>query len=184
MNIRNKNGKERVIGDLHFFDPNIIEISGRPFKSVDEMNEHMINEWNSVTEEHDTVIVNGDFIDFRYCTQEQGYSIINRLNGDIVLIVGTHDKPFLPILKTISSGIEVIEYPILKDEFWIISHEPQFVSMASPYANVFSHVHTNPMYNDVSPRSFCTSAERLGYKPIEWEAVKRAVLNYKGKGCV
>lgn len=177
--VTGKTGKERIIGDSHYYGEGIIKSSPRDFKSVYEMNEFMIQEWNSVTEADDIVIVNGDFIDFDNCTIDQGYEIIDRLNGHITLLLGNHDRPYEQIYR--EYGLDVISYPILKDGFWIISHEPQFVSMAMPYANVFAHVHLNPMYKDVSPRSFCTSAERIGYKPILWEDVKTAVRNC-GKG--
>ena len=174
-----KTGNERIIGDLHYYDPNIINLIPRGFKSVEGMNAYMIESWNSVTEHEDTVIINGDFIDFGNCTVEEGYDIINQLNGRrITLIVGNHDKPYLDILRGYGPRLEVIEYSIVKDQFWIISHEPQFVSNAAPYANIFAHVHLNPMYNDVSSRSFCTSAERLDYKPILLEDAMNAIRNF------
>jgi calcineurin-like phosphoesterase family protein len=139
----------------------------------------MIQQWNSVTDDDDAVIVNGDFIEFNNCTKEQGYAIIDRLKGrHIILILGNHDRPHVQTLKEYGPRLEVIEYPILKDGFWIISHEPQYVSDAAPYANIFAHVHLNPMYRDMSSRSFCTSAERIGYRPILWDKVKEAVRNY------
>lgn len=174
-----KSSRERLIGDPHFYDPNIIQSAPRNFPNVKVMNEFMIEQWNSVTEPDDIVIVNGDFINFDHCTIEEGFEIIDRLDGHITLLLGNHDWPYEHIYR--EYGLDVIGYPILKDDFWIISHEPKFVSTAMPYANVFAHVHLNPMYKDVSPRSFCTSAERIGYKPILWEDVKAAVRNY-GKG--
>ena len=179
--VTGKVGDERLIGDLHFYGESIISSSPRDFVSVEEMNMFMISQWNDVTKDEDTVIVNGDFIDFDCCTIEQGYEIIDQLNGKIVLILGNHDRPYENVLRAYGDKLDVIECPILKDDFWIISHEPKFVSMAMPYANVFAHVHLNPMYNDISPRSFCTSAERIGYKPILWQDIKNAVRNY-GKG--
>lgn len=173
--VKNPTGKERIIGDLHFYGRSIIHSSPRRFTSVEQMNEFMIKEWNSVTADEDTVIVNGDFIDFEHCTVEQAYEIIDRLKGSIILILGNHDRPYEGLLRAYGARLQVIPYPILKDDFWIISHEPKFVSIASPYANVFAHVHLNPMYKDVSPRSFCTSAERIGYKPVLWSYVKEAV---------
>lgn len=174
--VGNPTGKERIIGDLHFHGHSIMHSSPRRFTSVEQMNSFMIQEWNSVTDDEDTVIVNGDFIDFDNCTKEEGYAIIDQLKGRIILILGNHDRPYAGWYRGYGSRLTVIDYPILKDEFWIISHEPKFVSIASPYANVFAHVHLNPMYKDVSPRSFCTSAERIGYKPILWSFVKESVM--------
>ena len=72
-------------------------------------------------------------------------------------------------------GVEVIEHPIIVDDFWIFSHEPMYVSEQMPYANVFGHVHNNPMYKTVSSRSYCVSVERIGFMPIDFEVVKQAV---------
>ena len=165
--------RERVIGDLHFFDKNIIQMAPRPFKNIQEMNAHMIEKWNEDTDVYDTVLVVGDFFDTTNCTKEQMFEVLDQLNGNIKLIVGNHDTQLDWYREY---GIDVIEYTIIKDEFWIISHEPQYVSLAAPYANIFAHVHLNPMYNDVSARSFCVSAERLGYKPILLSDIKIAVL--------
>ena len=174
-----KIGNERVIGDSHFFDENIIQMAPRNFTSVEEMNASMIDSWNSVTAKNDTVFHLGDFINFGNCSVEEGFEIIDQLNGNIVLIAGNHDLPYLNILREYGPRLQVIEYPILKNEFWILSHDPQFVSEAAPYANIFAHVHLNPMYKDVSSRSFCVSAERLGYKPILLREAMGAVRNYK-----
>lgn len=166
--------QERVIGDLHFFGRDMIHIVPRPFDSVNAMNSYMIESWNLETAPDDIVFIVGDFFDAQYCTKQEMFDILNALNGIKVLIVGNHDKPFLDWYR--EYGLTVIEYPILKDQFWILSHEPQFVSDAAPYANIFAHVHLNPMYKDVSSRSICVSAERLNYKPILLSEAKEKVL--------
>ena len=166
--------KESIIGDLHFFDENIMRYEKRPFETVEEMNEFMIQSWNGEADEKDTIFVLGDFFDFTNCTKDQVFDILDRLLGKIVLIAGNHDMPHLDWFR--EYGITVIEYPILKDGFWILSHEPQYVSRSMPYANIFEHVHTNEMYRDVSPRSFCASAERIGYKPILLKDAQKAVF--------
>lgn len=88
--------------DTHFNHTNIIQYCQRPFKSTDEMNEAMIDNWNSVVGEDDTVFHLGDF-----CLggAEEWNKILNRLNGRIYLILGNHD------LKNIRQGfIERFEH--------------------------------------------------------------------------
>ena len=46
-----------------------------------------------------------------------------------------------------------------------------------PYANIFGHVHGNPLYADVSRQSFCVSAERTGYIPLEFEEIAGKMQN-------
>lgn len=157
-----------MIADTHFGDENIIKFEGRPFKSVEDMNKTMIENWNSVVSDEDTVFVLGDFISDASCLP-----IIDNLKGNIKLILGNHDIPFVKDLK--NKGIEIYEYPIVFNNFWILSHEPMYVSENSPYANIFGHIHNNPMYLTVSSRSYCVSIERNGYKPICFDYIKERV---------
>lgn len=49
------------ISDTHFSHNNIIRYTGRPFQSVDEMNEKLIENWNALVEPQDIVFFLGDF---------------------------------------------------------------------------------------------------------------------------
>jgi hypothetical protein len=51
----------------------------------------------------------------------------------------------------------------------MVSHFPQYVNDAFPYANIFAHVHNNPIYNSFGKRHFCVSAERINYTPISFD---------------
>lgn len=46
------------------------------------------------------------------------------------------------------------------------------ISVNTPFANVFAHVHDDPAYKDYSCRSFCVSAERINYTPVEFKLIK------------
>ncbi len=76
--------------DTHFNHANIIKYSNRPFKDTVEMNDTIINNWNQVVREYDTVYHLGDFCFGR----DDAYfnSVFPRLNGYIVLIKGNHDS--------------------------------------------------------------------------------------------
>ena len=157
------------IADTHFGDENILRYENRPFDSVDSMNRTIIQNWNSVVSESDTVFVVGDFIsDLKYLP------IIDELKGRIKLIVGNHDIPFIDELSRYK-GIEVIDYPIILDEFWMVSHEPMYITKNAPYANIFGHIHNNPMYLTVSIRSYCVCVERNNYTPVEFGYIKKCV---------
>lgn len=48
--------------DTHFYHTNIIKYCNRPFKSMHEMNEVMMNNWNKIVKPTDTVCHLGESI--------------------------------------------------------------------------------------------------------------------------
>ena len=78
--------------DTHFGHKNIIKYSKRPFNDADHMNEELIKEWNRVVGEDDDVYHMGDV---SLTSDEKTQGILNRLNGNIHLIVGNHEKSAL-----------------------------------------------------------------------------------------
>lgn len=167
--------KTFVVGDTHFYDENILHFCDRPFKTVEEMNNYMVFRWNELVSSEDTVIVNGDFA----CgTEEELVEVGKCLKGKKVLVRGNHDT--MPDEVYYAAGFDkVYDYPILVNEFFLVSHEPLFVQRNGVFANVFAHVHDHPAYVTASSRSYCTSVERNGYVPVEMgamvEAMKQAV---------
>ena len=76
------------ISDTHFHHHNIINYCNRPFKDVNEMNKIIINNWNNIVTENDTVYHLGDFCLF---SDEEIKNIFNKLNGNKILIRGNHE---------------------------------------------------------------------------------------------
>lgn len=75
--------------DQHFGHARIIELANRPFTSVEEMNETIIERWNAVVSERDEVYVLGDFAMGKIA---ETLPIAARLNGYKALIAGNHDR--------------------------------------------------------------------------------------------
>ena len=75
--------------DTHFGHSKIIEYCNRPFSNADEMDETMIERWNSVVKPNDTVWHLGDFAFHK--SQEEITALLQRLNGTKNLIAGNHD---------------------------------------------------------------------------------------------
>lgn len=82
-----------ISSDHHFGHRNISRLAGRPFPDTDdgviEMNEALIEAWNSVVGSDDTVMVLGDFAMGRV---DHSLPVLDRLNGTKHLIYGNHDK--------------------------------------------------------------------------------------------
>lgn len=113
--------------DLHFGHKNIIQLTSRPFSSVEEMDEVLIKNWNNKVTKNDLVYILGDFT--WYNSVEKNLKILERLNGTKHLILGNHDpankiKPLLHCFNNIvfptcyeeihDSGNDVVlcHYPI------------------------------------------------------------------------
>jgi calcineurin-like phosphoesterase family protein len=83
--------------DLHLDHLNIIKYSNRPFRSIEEMDSALINNWNEVVQPEDTVYDLGDF-----CMGNSA-KYIQRLYGKIIRIKGSHDKdiqqPYMIVIK-------------------------------------------------------------------------------------
>lgn len=167
-------GKIFIISDTHFGDDgSIVKYEGRPFRNGDEMREALIANWNQTVDVQDTVYHLGDFA----CglTKEEITAIADRLNGRKILIMGNHDRDFT-VREWLSMGFdEVYPLPVIFREFYLMSHEPLYVNEASPYANIFGHVHNNPAYRSCSSRSFCACVERTGYRPVDFEVIREAI---------
>ena len=170
------------IADTHFNHERIIPICNRPFKSVEEMNNSLIERWNDTVRDCDMVWILGDFFYFRKCPEgiepwseedlriksedsEMCADILSRLNGIRYLIMGNHDIRDDDQYREIGFYF-VSPYPILLNNFYLLSHEPLQLSETTPYFNVYGHVHNDNKYQD-NETSKCVSVERIDYKPIQ-----------------
>lgn len=162
--------EERIwfIGDTHFGHRNIIRYCARPYDSIESMESALIANWNNVVGKEDRVFMLGDFA---LCGKEKIIEIGNKLHGKKVLILGNHDGASLKTYY--EAGFEMVSrFPIVFQEFFILSHEPQYVQSNGVYVNIFAHVHDNPEFTSVSSRSFCTSCERINYTPVSFKYIK------------
>jgi calcineurin-like phosphoesterase family protein len=75
--------------DLHLNHANIIKYCNRPFKTVQEMNQTIINRWNEVVTDEDQVYLLGDF---GFGPPHLMNRLLSCLKGQIFLIWGNHDR--------------------------------------------------------------------------------------------
>ena len=78
--------------DTHFGHTNIMKYCKRPFETVEEMDQTIIDNWNSVVRPEDIVFHLGDF---GFCGSLRLREIVDQLNGKIYLITGNHDRKML-----------------------------------------------------------------------------------------
>ena len=77
--------------DTHFGHENVIRFCCRPYATAAEMDEALIDNWNSRVKGNDTVFVLGDMF-FR---SDNAGEILRRLKGKKRLLVGNHDGSWM-----------------------------------------------------------------------------------------
>lgn len=75
--------------DLHLGHTNIITYCDRPFDDPDHMNHELIQNWNSVVTDDDTVVVLGDFAMGKIA---ETLPLVAQLAGEKILLPGNHDR--------------------------------------------------------------------------------------------
>jgi len=176
-----------LIGDTHFYHNNIIEYCNRPFKSSLEMNDIIIENWNSIITEDDTVIHLGDFaIGYdreNYNNKKDCYiDLMRKLNGEKILVRGNHDHESVSFYKDIGfeevydyfvyEDILFFHYPLKIDKYTKKEQKEMIERVKKEQFNyvIHGHIHNN---SETLKNHFNCSIENINYKPIEFEEIKR-----------
>ena len=83
--------------DLHFNHPAIMKYCDRPYKSVERMNEVLINNINQRAKKEDILYHLGDFLCYGndkgiVGTKIKPSTFLEQINSNIILVQGNHDK--------------------------------------------------------------------------------------------
>ena len=78
-----------LTADTHFGHAGILHACGRPFSTIQEHDDCLVEAWNATVRPGDTVYHLGDFA---LGPAEAAERVFRRLHGRKVLIVGNHDK--------------------------------------------------------------------------------------------
>lgn len=157
-----------LTSDHHFGHANILKFTGlngqriRPeFDTVCQMNEFMIEQWNSVVTPQDHVYHLGDVV-----MSGHFLPIIQKLNGHKRLILGNHDREDMG--KYRKAGFQKIFGSRLHERV-LMTHFPVHPAhLGKALVNAHGHIHekespTGPYVN--------VSVERWNYTPIPIEKV-------------
>jgi len=168
-----------VISDTHFNHVNILKFVNedgsrvRPeFDNLEDMNEHIIDRWNSVVKDNDVVYHLGDVHFGAHANEKLNRTILNRLRGRKYLIVGNHDNLSDPVLHECFRKVTFWNY--LKEHNVSLSHIPLHESTMSEgkggmqTLNVHGHIHRHAPPSD---RHINVSVEWIDYTPVEIETL-------------
>lgn len=141
-----------VTGCTHYGHSAIIKFTNRPYKSVDEMNQVFIDNWNKTVTKKDTVYHLGDFAFGKDATP-----FLKRLNGNIVTIQGNHDpKGFgVPYLELNAVG-----------RHWVMMHYPIEEWNRYWYGSLHVHCHTHKPEMCSAKQRFNVGVDATNYTPI------------------
>jgi calcineurin-like phosphoesterase family protein len=104
--------------DHHFGHAGIIRACNRPFGSTEEMDAHMIQQWNARVRDGDEVWYLGDF---SWERPEKAANVLSRLNGTKHLVAGNHDSAAVRALPGWASVQDYAEITVLKTRI-VLSH--------------------------------------------------------------
>ena len=130
--------------DNHFGHKSILKFcpNTRQGSTVEEMDELMIQKWNSQVSVNDTVYLLGDF-SFR--NAEQTVQILLRLNGNKHIVLGNHDKWPNGATKKMFFSINTYKEIKVAGQKVILFHFPivEWNSMHCGSFHLYGHVHGN-----------------------------------------
>ena len=179
-----KNKKKFVVADLHLGHPGVCKFLGpdgktplRPWDNTTDMDEALIENWNSVVGPDDETYVLGDVV-----LSRKALPTIARLNGRKHLIKGNHD--IFRINEYLEYFYEVSACKVLKE--MILTHIPVHTSQLDRFKfNVHGHLHAYKVmksgtsvdregyYSKVEdPRYMCVSVEQTDFKPVALDEIR------------
>lgn len=140
--------KNFYISDLHFGHKNIIRYDNRPFKTVEQMDKALMDNWNKVVSNEDFVFILGDI---SWYDDEKTSKIFEQLNGIKVLVKGNHDniKRGSKTSKCFSSVQDYAELYLDKKNKVVMSHYPMpfWNGQFRDTVHLYGHIHNSHQWN-------------------------------------
>jgi calcineurin-like phosphoesterase family protein len=159
----------------YFGHANVIKSCNRPFSSVEEMNEGLIANWNSVVKNGDEVWHIGDFA----WKENIIPGILKRLNGSIHLVRGNHDaESHEKLLKFGFASVHEAYYMRRGDDRIYLHHYACRVWRNSVHGawHLFGHSHGN---RDDLGKSTDVGVDCWNFTPVSVETLREKFRDCK-----
>lgn len=148
-----------LTSDLHFNHNREFIYKARGFETIDEMNEKIIERVNSRVKSGDTLYILGDVCLGGALSGEANKELIERLNGNLIIVLGNHDTPKREQLYLTCKNVKYITYADrldYKKYHFYLSHYPSMTgnlekeSLKQTLLNLFGHTHQHTnFYQDI-----------------------------------
>lgn len=159
--------------DTHYYHGNIIKYSSRPFSSVEEMNEVMIERHNALVKPGDIWYFLGDFAFAK--NRKEHDAILERLNGKKIMITGNHDRSSCyGSIQWDEVYDRVLEVEIIPGEpAWTLAHFPHLSWNRSHHGAFHLHGHTHgSLPFDLKVRRLDVGVDTHDFKPWSVDEIK------------
>lgn len=130
--------------DLHLNHRAVVSMCGRPFKTVDEMNDILIRNFNERVKKNDLVYILGDIAHRTPVIEVNNF--ISRLNGKKILCKGNHDKRYdSSLFEGIYDFLEISVHGVNIS----LMHYPMMSWPKSRHGSIHlhGHIHSKGDYN-------------------------------------
>lgn len=168
--------KTYFTSDTHFGHANIMKHCSRPFTTVQEMDEALVRNWNSVVGPGDIVWHLGDFCMNRAAAEARRYRA--RLNGTIHLVWGNHDRrnpEFAALFASAQDLAEVkVALPRGDNKTLVLCHYAlrEWRNSFRGAWHLFGHSHGS-LADDPTALALDIGVDCWGFRPVGVEEIER-----------
>lgn len=162
--------------DLHFGHKNIIKYEQRPWSNVKDMDQGLIDRWNSRVKDKDLVYILGDItlsVNINYIK-----NILSQLKGRKILITGNHDyfaekgqlrqyfEHVTPYMKIHPDGQRII-----------LCHYPLYSWDGMDHGTIhfYGHVHSNPKCQLRKQNAYNVGADLHDWYPVTFDEIVKGI---------
>lgn len=167
-----------LVSDTHFGHAGVCRFTRadgsklRPWDDPAEMDEHMVEAWNATVRPADKVYHLGDVVIGR-----KHLAVLDRLNGDKVLIKGNHD--IFKLSDYTKYFRDIRAYHVMRGDRFILSHIPVHESQKCRFnANIHGHTHSNNVIDSNGNKDmwyYSVCVEQTDFKPVSYDKVKSRI---------
>ena len=163
-------GRKFLIADTHFDHRGIIDLADRPFKDVETMQDTITWNTNEIVHKNDHLYWLGDI---GMCNKKRMSELLNRFKcHNNYLILGNHDLCHsLSWWYSLGFFKTVTKWPIIVDDWYILSHAPVYLNKYMPYVNIHGHLHEKTL-SAPDCAYVNVSLEQTDYKPVSFDEIK------------
>ena len=174
------------ISDLHFGHRNVIGMDGRPFETIEEMDEILIWHWNKrVTDEDDVYIVG----DFAYRNGNTASWYLRQLKGRKHLVIGNHDHLTIQDAKAMEyfTSVEKMDSVIDNDRKVSLCHFPVAEWNGKRHGGYHVHGHLHNRRDEVFEfmsrydKALNAGCMLNGYRPVTLDELIENNMRFRGE---